>query len=78
MAATVVVVPLTSAVPRDDFPFKARIPVGVAGVVLDSRAKADQIRTVDKRRLGTWRGVLPPEYLAAVETALRIQLGLRR
>ncbi len=78
MAATVVIVPLTSAVPRDDFPFEARIPAGVAGVTMDSRAKADQIRTVDKQRLGTRRGMLPPEYLAAVETALRVQLSLRR
>lgn len=42
----------------------------------ESKAMADQIRTVAKERLGTFIGELTPNDLRKVELAIRIQLGL--
>lgn len=75
-STTVTVVPLTSAAPRRDFPFEAMIPAGVSGLPRDSRAKCDQIRTVDKRRVRRLRGVLPPDLRQRVERAIKVHLHL--
>lgn len=42
----------------------------------NSKALADQIRTVAKERLTAFIGVLSPHDLLAVERALRVQLDL--
>jgi mRNA interferase MazF len=42
----------------------------------ESKAMADQIMTVSKKRLLNLLGVLSPHDLHAVEMAIRIQLGL--
>ena len=73
---TVTVVPLTGATARRRYPFEVRLPRGAAGLPRDSRAKCDQVRTVDKRRLAVFRGVLAEEYQVQLETALKIHLGL--
>ncbi len=69
--ARVQVVPLTSNTERL-YPGEAR--VRVAGQ--ESKAMADQIMTADKRRLKGPLGELSRDDLAAVEKALRVQLGL--
>jgi len=48
---TITVLPLTSKV-KVVYPFEALLPAGVGGLNIPSKAKANQIRTVDKRRLG--------------------------
>ncbi len=75
-ARTVTVVPLTGAVARRDYPFEVRVPRGVAGLSRDSRAKCDQIRTVDKRRVFGFRGALAEEYQALLERAIEVHLAL--
>jgi mRNA interferase MazF len=65
------VVPLTSSV--------ARLYPGEALVTLagqQRKAMADQITTASKARLRGLAGRLAPEDTAAVERAIRIQLGL--
>jgi mRNA interferase MazF len=65
------VVPLTSKV--------ARVYPGQALVAVDgsqSKAMADQTTTISKIRLRGRVGRLDPVYLAAVERAVRVQLGL--
>lgn len=54
------------------YPSDAKITVGEQ----ESKAMADQIRTVAKQRLGTCIGELSPNDMRKVELAIRIQLGL--
>ena len=74
---TVTVLPITGQPARKLYPFEVLVPKGVAGLITDSRIKANQIRTVDKRRLVTFRGSLPREYLPRVEKGLKIHLNLK-
>lgn len=75
-AGTVTVLPITGQPSDRSYPFEVLVPKGVAGLSLDSRIKANQVRTVDKRRLVGYRGSLPPQYLPQVEQALRTHLNL--
>ena len=65
------VVPLTSNVERL-YPSEAYVVVEGR----QSKAMADQIATVSKRRLQALHGRLSPPDLAAVERAIKVQLGL--
>ena len=76
-AATITVLPITGQPASKQYPFEVLIPKGTGGLTLDSRAKADQIRTVDKRRLVGFRGALPPQYLPQIEKALKVHLNLK-
>lgn len=75
-AAVVTVVPLTSSVARV-FPFEVLLPAGRTGLAKDSKAMAQQVRTIDKARLNARAaGQLQPDDLAALDGALRLHLGL--
>ena len=74
---TVTVLPITGQPARKEYPFEVLVPKGVAGLTADSRIKANQIRTVDKRRLVSLRGTLPSQYLPRVEKALKIHLNMK-
>jgi mRNA interferase MazF len=65
------VVPLTSSVGRV-YPSEAMVDVN--GV--RHKAMADQIRTVTKARLSNYVGSVSDADLAAIETAIKRQLGL--
>lgn len=65
------VVPLTGNVSRL---YAGEACVTVAGQA--SKAMADQLTTASRRRFGRRAGVLSSEHLAAVENAVRLQLGL--
>lgn len=69
------VIPVTSNA-RHLFPFHVFLPAGTCGLTKDSKAQAEQIRSVDVRRLGEWIGSLSAEALSAVDNALRLQLAL--
>lgn len=75
-SGTVTVLPITSQPARKLYPFEVLIPRGAAGLTADSRIKANQVRTVDKRRLVQLRGSLPSQYLPQVEKALKLHLEL--
>lgn len=66
------VVPLTSQTARV-YPSDALVTVGNR----QSKAMADQLTTASKQRLINRAGTLSGSDLLAVETAVRIQLGLR-
>lgn len=74
-ARTVTVLPMTSNVAKV-YPFEVLIRAGACGNKDDCKAKANQVRTVDKRRLGNPMGMLPPEAMAAIDAALRLHLDL--
>lgn len=60
------------------YPFEVLIPAGTFGNKKACKAKADQIRTVDKRRLGDLLGELPAELLdPSVATALKLHLAIK-
>ncbi len=73
---TVTVLPITSQPARKVYPFEVLVRRGTAGLTADSRIKANQIRTIDKRRLVSFRGSLPSEHLVQVQKALSIHLNL--
>jgi len=74
---TVTIIPITEQPARKQYPFEVLVPDGVAGLTVDSRIKADQVRTVDKRRLVSFRGSLPSQYFPQVEKALKIHLNIK-
>jgi mRNA interferase MazF len=74
---TVTVLPITSQPAVKYYPFEVLIPKGIAGLTAESRIKANQIRTIDKRRLVSLRGSLTSEYLPRVEKALKIHLNMK-
>ncbi|MEE9325234.1 MAG: type II toxin-antitoxin system PemK/MazF family toxin [Dehalococcoidia bacterium] len=74
---TVTVLPITGQPAKKQYPFEVPLSKGIAGLTVDSRVKANQIRTVDKRRLVSFRGSLASQYLAQVEKALKIHLNLK-
>jgi mRNA interferase MazF len=76
-AATVTVLPFTSSPGKKVYPFEISVPEGTAGLTQDSRIKADQIRTVDKKRLMQYRGILPGKYMEAVQTAIKVHLNMK-
>jgi mRNA interferase MazF len=71
----VTVVPVTGNVSRV-YPFQVLIPHGVAGLRLDSKAQAEQVRSVAVDRLGPALGRVPAEVAERIDAALRLHLGL--
>jgi mRNA interferase MazF len=73
---TVTVLPITSQPAKKQYPFEVLVLKDAAGLTADSRIKANQVRTVDKHRLVSFKGSLPSEYLPKVEKALKIHLNI--
>ncbi len=72
----VTVVPLTSQKTDLVEPFQTLIHAEESGLTKDSKALAEQIRTVSKLRLGSRAGHLSKETIDKVEEALKIHLDL--
>lgn len=71
----VTVVPLTSNVTRV-LPFQVLLPSEQTGLRVDSKAQAEQVRSVSVGRLDTRLGRVPPRLMAAIDEALRLHLQL--
>lgn len=71
----VTVVPVTSNV-RRVYPFQVLLTSADTGLPVDSKAQAEQIRSVDVTRIGPSLCTLPGHLLAAVDDALRLHLAL--
>lgn len=71
----VTVVPITSNVERV-YPFQTLLPAEVTGLTLDSKAQAEQVRSVSLERLGAVLGTVPAGVLAELDEALRLHLQL--
>ena len=69
------VVPVTSSVGRV-YPFQVLLPAGTAGLREDSKAQAEQVRSVDAGRVGERLGQLPDRLMASLDDALRLHLAL--
>ncbi|MEJ5378544.1 MAG: type II toxin-antitoxin system PemK/MazF family toxin [bacterium] len=75
-APTVTVLPLTSQNLTKIYPFEVLLTKGKGNLPKDSKVKADQIRTLDKRRLVAFIGYLDQDDMRLMEEAIKIHLGL--
>jgi mRNA interferase MazF len=71
----VTVVPLTSNVARV-YPFQLLLPAARTGLDRDSKAQAEQIRSIAMERVGKRIGLVPYALLARLDDALRVHLDL--
>jgi mRNA interferase MazF len=71
----VTVVPLTSNVARV-YPFQVLLPAATTGLRLDSKAQAEQVRSIAVERIGELVGSLTGADLHALDEALRLHLAL--
>ncbi len=71
----VTIVPVTSNVDRVH-PFQVLLDAGSTGLAHDSKAQAEQVRSVSVERMGERVGSLTPELLGALDEALRLHLVL--
>jgi mRNA interferase MazF len=71
----VTVVPVTSHVARI-YPFQVLLPARQTGLKRDSKAQAEQVRSVSVQRVGARVGTLPAALMNELDQALRVHLGL--
>jgi mRNA interferase MazF len=71
----ITVVPVTSNVQRV-YPFQVLLPAAETGLDRDSKAQAEQIRSIAVERVGDRVGVVPNAIMLDLDEALRLHLGL--
>jgi mRNA interferase MazF len=71
----ITVVPITSNTARV-YPFQVLVTAGETGLDHDSKAQAEQVRSIDVERVGRRIGVIPAGRMLDLDEALRIHLGL--
>ena len=71
----VTVIPVTSNIDRI-FPFQVLLPAELTGLRADSKAQAEQVRSVAVERLGPVLGQLSASIMQEVDDALRLHLQL--
>ena len=69
------IVPVMSNVERV-YPFQVLLPAGTAGLTRDSKAQAEQVRSIDANRIGEQLGRLPDVLMTSLDDALRLHLAL--
>ncbi len=71
----VTIVPVTSNTDRV-YPFQVLLPAAESGLDHDSKAQAEQVRSVSVARVSDKIAVVPPGLMPAVDEALRLHLDL--
>lgn len=71
----ITVVPVTSNTARV-YPFQVLLDASKTGLERDSKAQAEQVRSIAVERISTRVGVLDGELLTALDEALRLHLAL--
>ena len=71
----VTVVPVTSSTARV-YPFQVLLPAAVTGLSIDSKAQAEQVRSIAVERIGPRIGIVTSELQVALDDALRLHLAL--
>ncbi len=74
-AGTVTVLPITSKKTEKIYPFETFLAKGCGKLPKDSKVKADQIRTLDKRRLVKLLGRLQQNEVCLIDQAVKIHLA---
>lgn len=75
-SGTVTILPITSGNIDKIYPFEIRIEKGSGNLQKNSKAKTDQIRTIDKSRCISLIGELGENHLKKIEKAMKIHLAL--
>jgi len=73
-SGTVTILPITSKNINKIYPFEVLLKKGSANLPKNSKAKADQIRTLDKIRIVKVIGVLEKNEMCRIEKAIKIHL----
>jgi mRNA interferase MazF len=76
LSRRVIVAPFTSRGTERVYPFEVLVPDGEGGLSRTSKALFDQIRTLDKRRLGPRLGALSQDRLQTAADAIRVSLAV--
>lgn len=71
----ITVVPVTSNIERI-YPFQVLLPASDTGLDRDSKAQAEQIRSIAVERVGDRLGVVPNALMLEIDEALRLHLVL--
>lgn len=71
----VTVVPVTSNIARI-YPFQVLLPATRTGLTSDSKAQAEQVRSVSIQRVGDRLGLVPANLMDRIDEALRLHLDL--
>lgn len=71
----ITVVPVTSNTSRV-YPFQVLLPAILTGLEHDSKAQAEQVRSIAVERLGNSIGEVPQDLMAELDEALRLHLAL--
>ena len=71
----ITVVPVTSNTERI-YPFQVLLPAADTGLDRDSKAQAEQIRSIAVERVGDRLGVVPNAIMVDIDEAMRLHLGL--
>ena len=72
---TVIVLAVTGQINKTHLPTHVAVAAQGNGLMKDSVILAEQIRTLDKRRLRERIGAVSPEIMEKVSQALRVSLG---
>ena len=75
-SANVIIVPISSRVPEQDFPVNHRLAAGMAGLDRPSVILAGTILTVPQSLVIRRIGRLPARDLVALDACMRVSLGL--
>ena len=71
----VTVIPITSNIQRV-YPFQVLLPAAATGLEQDSKAQAEQVRSVAVQRVGQQIGQAPAAIMLDIDEALRLHLAL--
>jgi len=71
----ITIVPVTSNVERL-YPFQVLLPAADTGLPRNSKAQAEQVRSVAVERVGARLGVVPRAIMLQIDEALRLHLAL--
>lgn len=71
----VTVVPITTNTARV-YPFQVALPASATGLDHNSKAQAEQVRSLDVQRLQRAIARIPSDLIAALDNALRLHLQL--
>lgn len=71
----VTLVPVTSNLAHV-YPFQVRLPSAATGLDRDSKAQAEQVRSVAVDRIGSVLGRVPAALMAELDESLRLHLSL--
>jgi len=71
-----IIVAAITSTHRKSYPYEVQLRLGEGGLQKDSLILLNQIRTIDKRRLGKKLGAISSQKIKEVNEALKISLGI--